>query len=232
MFEELENIYTGVVYDTLRDMGVTNCVISYDIKPIYPVKKLYGQIWTCEGQYDSNVSMEDSLSSWAKMLSTAPSNNIIICSANNSMDKNLNYSPKISHMGELSAEVLKNKGILGFITDGGTRDVEFLEAIQLPIFCSYETPKDIVGNWKITKMAEKITINSSPVPDESYSTKVEINNGDIFLYDRDGIVVIPSNLYTEVVKLANDKSVKENAMRQSILGGMDPYDAYKKYGIF
>ena len=30
---------------------------------------------------------------------------------------------------------LKNKNVKGFVTDGGTRDVEFLEKINLPILC-------------------------------------------------------------------------------------------------
>ena len=170
------------------------------------------------------------MSSWAKMLTNAPSDHVVICSSNNTSNNEINF-PEVSHMGELSAEVLKNKNVKGFVTDGGTRDVEFLEKINLPVFCSYATPKDIVGNWKIINQGEKITINSAslnsvnPVP-------VEINTGDIFIYDSDGIVIIPSKLFQEVTNLALNKTTKETNMRESILNGMDPHEAYKKYGIF
>lgn len=230
MLEILDKLYTGVIYDTLRDMGVTNCVINHAIKPVYPVKKLYGYIWTCEGSYSNDVSMDESLSSWSKMLSNAPSDHVVICSSNNTSNNEINF-PEVSHMGELSAEVLKNKNVKGFVTDGGTRDVEFLEKINLPVFCTYATPKDIVGNWKIINEGKKITINSSSLNNTIPQT-VEINTGDIFIYDSDGIVIIPSKLFQEVTNLALNKTTKETNMRESILNGMDPHEAYKKYGIF
>ena len=55
MLDALKDLYTGVVYDTLRDMGITNCVLDNDIRPVYPINKLYGKIWTCEGQYSENI---------------------------------------------------------------------------------------------------------------------------------------------------------------------------------
>jgi len=230
MLEILDKLYTGVIYDTLRDMGVTNCVINHTIKPVYPVKKLYGYIWTCEGNYSKNITMDESLSSWSKMLSNAPSDHIVICSSNNTTNSKINF-PEVSHMGELSAEVLKNKNVKGFVTDGGTRDVEFLEKINLPIFCTYATPKDIVGNWKIVNEGKKITINSASLNTSNPET-VEINTGDIFIYDPDGIVIIPAKLFQEVTNLALNKTNKETNMRESILNGMDPHEAYKQYGIF
>ena len=231
MLDGLKDLYTGVVYDTLRDMGITNCVLDNDIKPIYSVNKLYGKIWTCEGSYVENITMDESLSSWSKMLSNAPEGHIVICSANNVEDDNNNF-PKVSHMGELSAEVLKMKDIKGFITDGGTRDAEFLEQINLPVFCTYVTPKDIVGHWKITSEGNPVTIKSSSIFTGNTIKPVTVNTGDIFLYDSDGTVIIPSECYEEVIKLASEKTNKENHMRQSILNGMDPYQAYQKFGIF
>ncbi len=54
MLSDLNNLYTGVIYDALRDMGITDCVLSYNIKPSFPVKKFVGPIWTCEGETDQN----------------------------------------------------------------------------------------------------------------------------------------------------------------------------------
>ena len=231
MLDALKDLYTGVVYDTLRDMGITNCVLDNDIRPVYPINKLYGKIWTCEGQYSENINMDESLSSWSKMLSNAPNGHIVICSANNAKDHNINFT-KVSHMGELSAEVLKMKDIKGFITDGGTRDAEFLEKINLPVFCTYVTPKDIVGHWKIISEGNPISIKSSSIYTGKNIKPVTIKTGDILLYDSDGTVIIPSECYKEVIKMASEKTNKENNMRQSILDGMDPYKAYKKFGIF
>ena len=136
----------------------------------------------------------------------------MVCAANNTA---------VSHMGELSAEVLKNKGVLGVVTDGGTRDVEFLEKIGLPVYCSYATPKDIVGNWNVTNFGDPIEIDG-----------VKIVTGDYLVADADGIVIIPRNLTNEVIDKAMSKLNQENDMRNSILNGMDPHEAYLKYRIF
>ena len=212
MLSELNNLYTGVIYDALRDMGITDCVLSYNIKPTFPVKKLVGPVWTSEGETDHTISKDESLSGWSKLLSKAEPGHIMVCAANNTA---------VSHMGELSAEVLKNKGVLGVVTDGGTRDVEFLEKINLPVYCSYATPKDIVGNWKVTNFGKPIVIDG-----------VKIVTGDYLLADADGIVIIPKKLTNEVIEKAMSKLNQENIMRESILSGMDPHEAYLKYRIF
>ena len=50
--------------------------------------------------------------------------------------------------------------------------------------------------------------------------------------DADGIVIIPRNLTNEVIDKAMSKLNQENDMRNSILNGMDPHEAYLKYRIF
>ncbi len=212
MLSDLNNLYTGVIYDALRDMGITDCVLPYNIKPSFPVRKLVGPIWTSEGETDHAISKDDSLSGWSKLLSKAEPGHIMVCAANNT---------SVSHMGELSAEVLKNKGVLGVVTDGGTRDVEFLEKINLPVYCSYATPKDIVGNWKVTNYGNPIVIDG-----------VKIVTGDYLISDSDGIVIIPKKLINIVIDNAMSKLNQENIMRESILSGMDPHEAYLKYRIF
>lgn len=48
-------------------------------------------------------------------------------------------------MGELSAETLKNKGVLGCVADGFVRDVDFFIDIQFQTWSRGHTPCDIIG---------------------------------------------------------------------------------------
>ena len=66
--------------------------------------------------------------------------------------------------------------------------VEFLEKINLPVYCSYATPKDIVGNWKVTNFGKPIVIDG-----------VKIVTGDYLLADADGIVIIPKIIIQKVI---------------------------------
>ena len=50
-------------------------------------------------------------------------------------------------MGELSAQALMARGILGYVVDGGSRDTDLVLAQGFPVFCSFLTPSDIVERW-------------------------------------------------------------------------------------
>jgi regulator of RNase E activity RraA len=124
-------------------------------------------------------------------------------------------------MGELSAETLKNKGVLGYVVDGGCRDVEFILKIGFPVFTSFFTPSDIVGRWIPDRFGEPVTIGG-----------VTISDGDYLLGDLDGVVAIPKAVAEEAIAKTEAVAQTENQIRSAILGGMDPVDAYLKYGKF
>jgi regulator of RNase E activity RraA len=73
-------------------------------------------------------------------------------------------------MGELSAETLKYRGVLGFVVDGGTRDAAFIKNLRWPMYFRYYTPRDVVGIWDVESTGEPITIGD-----------VEIATGDWIL---------------------------------------------------
>ena len=124
-------------------------------------------------------------------------------------------------MGELSSEVLKRKGVLGYIVDGASRDVSFLLENEFPTFCRFNTPIDIVGRWVAKSMGEPIEIGG-----------VRIVSGDYVLADIDGAVIIPRSLAEEAITATEVKASTETEMRSALMDGMDPVDAYKKYGVF
>jgi regulator of RNase E activity RraA len=61
---------------------------------------------------------------------------------------------------------------------------------------------------------------------------VTINSGDYVLADIDGVVIIPQDIAEAVVAETEAVASTETAMRDAILGGMDPVDAYKKFDTF
>jgi len=124
-------------------------------------------------------------------------------------------------MGELSAETLKHRGVLGYIVDGGNRDSDFIRKLEWPLFFRYYTPRDVVGRWCVESMGEPIVIGD-----------VEIISGDWILADIDGVVVIPQSLIETVLDKTEQIMSTESELRTMILNGMDPQEAYKKYRLF
>ena len=150
--------------------------------------------------------------SWTKLLSEALPGTVMIGQPNDS---------GIAHMGELSAEALKLKGVLGYVVDGGCRDCSAIIERQFPVFCKYMTPSDVVGRWRVTSMTEPIEIDG-----------VEIFSGDYMIGDMDGVIIIRANDAEKVLERSEYLVNTETELRKAILNGMDPLEAYLKYRVF
>jgi len=61
---------------------------------------------------------------------------------------------------------------------------------------------------------------------------VTISSGDWMLADRDGVVIIPGAIVADVVEKTEAVLRTENTVRTAILSGMDPQEAYIKFGKF
>ena len=208
----LESAYSGAVYDAMRELGLDAGILPNNIRPVDPKTVVVGKVWTCSGGMVDGVSQDDSLLSWTGMLSAAPSGSVVVCQPNDST---------IAHMGELSAETLKFRGVKGYVVDGGNRDTDFILKLGFPVFCRYLTPSDIVARWQVQSMGEPITIGD-----------VRIQTDDFILGDRDGVVVIPESAASDVAKLVHEVMNTENELRNMILDGMDPQEAYIKFQRF
>ncbi len=210
--ERLESCYTGAVYDVMREMGRLNCVLPSSITPVDPDRVLAGPVWTCSGRIDESITNDESMLAWTGMLSKAPAGSVVVCQPNDST---------VAHMGELSAETLKLRRVRGFIVDGGCRDVDFILKLQYPVFCRYYTPADVVGRWIVEGFGEPVTIG-----------EVAVSTDDYALADRDGVIIIPAGIAEQVVSRTEEIINTENRLRTSILSGMDPQEAYRRYRLF
>ena len=210
--DRLQNAYSGAVFDVLRSMGYHNQSLPHTIRPLNISQKLTGPVFTIEGRRDDSLDDHETLLRWCKLLSNAPSGYVLVCQPNDST---------VSHMGELSSETLVYKGVKGYVVDGGCRDSGFIDKLGFPVFCRYFTPVDIVGKWAAHAFGEPIEIGG-----------VIIRKDDFIMADRDGAVIIPKEILSEVVQKVEEVLQTENKVRTAILKGVDPVDAYLEFGKF
>ena len=210
--ERLAACYTGAVHDVLRGMGHEHIVLPPQIKSLAPGQKLAGPVWTVAGHIDRSKSRHECLLGWCTLLAKAPAGHVVVCQPHNQ---------EIALMGELSAQTLAARGVLGYVVDGGSRDTDLVLAQCFPVFCSFLTPSDIVQRWIPDRYGEPVTIGT-----------VTIATGDYLLGDRDGVVIIPRDLAADVVARTEQVVATESEMRRALVSGMDPVEAYNKYGKF
>ena len=210
--DRLATCYTGAVHDVMRAMGFRDFVLPSEIRPVNPAQKLCGSIFTVSGHVETGADAHQTLLAWTGLLSRAPTDTVIACQPNDST---------VAHMGELSAETLHLRGVRGYIVDGGCRDTEFILRLGFPVWCRYLTPRDVVGYWLPDGLEIPIRIG-----------RVLIHNGDYALADRDGIVILPSQAAEEIILRTEETMSQENLVRKAILDGVDPQQAYLRYGKF
>lgn len=210
--ERLLKLYSGAVHDVMRAMGLSDFTLPAGIHSLTVDTKIAGPVFTLRGRVDPKADAHATLLAWTGFLSAAKPGHIVVIQPN---DK------QVAHMGELSGETLMRKGVPGVVIDGGTRDVSFLIDMKLPVYARYTTPRDIVGYWMVDATEVQLRIGPTTV-----------NSGDYILADRDGIVVLPRGRTEEIVAAAEAATTTENKIRTAILDGMDPQEAYLKYGKF
>jgi regulator of RNase E activity RraA len=210
--QRLAACYTGAVHDVLRQMGHDGFVLPSDIKAIAPGTRLAGPVWTVEGRIDRTRTRDQSLLGWCTLLSRAPAGHVVVCQPNNR---------EIALMGELSAQTLQARGVRGYVVDGGSRDTDLVLEQGFPVFCAFLTPADIVERWIPERYGEPVTIGG-----------VTIATGDWLLGDRDGVVIIPGALVDEVLRRTEAVVATESDMRRALIAGLDPVEAYLRYGKF
>jgi 4-hydroxy-4-methyl-2-oxoglutarate aldolase len=210
--DRLEACYTGVIHDVMREMGLRDFTLPPEIRPIMPEHRLCGPAFTIEGKVDVEAEPHATLLAWTGLLSAAPAGAIWTSQP---------HDREVAHMGELSAETLKNKGVRGCVVDGLIRDVNYLMALGFQSWCRGHTPRDIVGYWLPVRTGGPITIGA-----------VTIRAGDFLVGDRDGMVRVPIERAEAVADAAQAAMAKESLVRRAILDGVDPQQAYITYGKF
>lgn len=210
--DRLTTCYTSVLHDVMRAMGLRDFILPPRIRPLNPEGVLTGPAFTIEGRIVKGADAHQTLLEWTGLLSKCPAGHVWIAQPNNQI---------VAQMGELSAETLHRKGVLGVVTDGALRDTNFILKLGLPCWGTHYTPRDVVGLWLPTAIGETIRIED-----------VTINPGDWVHGDRDGMVVIPAAHLDEVIDKGVAAMATESKVRRAILDGVDPQEAYLKYGKF
>ncbi len=212
MTDRLQACYTGVVHDIMRGMGLREFTLPAELRPILPQTAMAGPAFTIRGKVQTGADAHETLLAWTGLLSKAPAGTIWTSQPNDRV---------VAHMGELSAETLRNKGVRGCVVDGFIRDTNFLLDISFQSWCRGFTPRDVVGHWLPDAINVEIRIGD-----------VDIAPGDYLVGDRDGLIRVPQVLLEEVIELSEKAMATESQVRKAILEGMDPQAAYLRFGKF
>ena len=205
-------IYTGAISDVLDEMGYRSQNLPSSIQGLTIEQKVTGIAMPVEGEPTESQDPEVIYIPILKMLGDLEKGDVIVSQPHDDLS---------AHIGELSSEAARFRGARGAVIDGGARDIDYILNLGFPVFCRYRTAQDIVGRWRLTSYGQPIQIGN-----------VKIRRGDFIVGDKDGVLVIPKEITLEVLTKAEEVVNTENLVRKSILEGVHPVDAYRKFGRF
>jgi 4-hydroxy-4-methyl-2-oxoglutarate aldolase len=203
-------LYTGAISDILDKRGYRNQVLPYYITPFTAANRVAGIAFTGQGYPCADTSHDDTRTRLNILESITPGT-VSVWATGGSMD--------CAHWGEIMSTAVRQRGCTGAVVDGGVRDVDFVNAMNYPVFAKFKCSASSVGRWDITDCQVTIRVGNTVV-----------HPGDFVFGDIDGVVIIPKDITLDVLAAAEEIYRRESRMREELRRGVSVADAYAKYG--
>jgi 4-hydroxy-4-methyl-2-oxoglutarate aldolase len=129
-------------------------------------------------------------------------------------------SARAACWGELFSTAARARGVRGTVIDGYCRDQRRITSMGYPVWCRGGLPLDCRGRTAVTAWRQAAVVGG-----------LLVQPGDLVVADVDGVVVVPAELASEVVRRAAEKAEKENGLRDALARGSTLRDAYNRFGV-
>jgi len=210
ILRNLEGLYAAVVADVLDKLGYPDQVVHPCIRPIYPEARLVGRAFTVAATPSTERRIPPYEIEFAALDSLGP-HDIFVYASKGGVG---------ATWGELFSARARLRGCLGCLTDGMVRDTARMIRMRFPVFCAGFCPADTYGRVQAIAYGVPVICGG-----------VTVRPGDIVLGDYDGVVIVPSDVVSEVIRLAHDKASTESKVRAALMRGESVKSVYAKYGV-
>ena len=169
------------------------------LRPIYPAARAAGSAVTVLCAPGDNLMIH------AAIEVCRPGDILVVSTTSESTD---------GMFGELLGVSARAHGVVGLIIDAGVRDVADLTKMEFPVWSKAVSAQGTV----------KATAGSVNVP--IVAAGALVHPGDVIVADVDGVVIVPRERAPEVVRLGEERLVKEEKSRQRLRNGELGLDFY------
>ena len=212
-------LFTALVGDILDTMGYFHQFLPADLKPLDPKMVVIGRAMTVleadvienrENQ-GHNELLNKPFGMMFEALDSLKEDEVYICTGS---------SLRYALWGGLMSTRAQHLKAAGAVVDGYSRDTNEILSRDFPCFSMGTYAQDQGVRGKVIDYGVPIEWGG-----------IRINPGDIIYGDRDGVLVVPSELAEEAFTGAIEKARGEKLVQKALENGMSTVDAFNKYGI-
>jgi regulator of RNase E activity RraA len=213
-----DRLFTAVVGDVLDKLGFLRQFLPQAVGPLRPDMKIVGRAMPV---------LEADVFDGASATSRGPLGKPfgLMLEALDDLRPNEVYvatggSFRYALWGELMSTRARHLQGAGAVLNGFVRDAGGIEALEFPTFCRGLYAQDQGPRGKVIDFRTAVEIEG-----------VRISPGDLIFGDREGVVVIPSEVEDEALAAALAKASTENKVAIAIRGGMSAREAFETFGV-
>jgi regulator of RNase E activity RraA len=212
-----EELFSCVIGDCLDAMGRTHQFLPRQIRPLRSDMRVVGRAKTvleadCTGRRIHHADKDLAFGLMFDALDSLQSNEVYVAAG---------ASPNYACWGELMSTAAIQRGAVGAVVEGCSRDTLGIYRLGFPTFSLGPYGQDQGARGRVIDF-------DCPI---EFTNGVRVEPGDIVFGDIDGVVVIPGHVENEVIEAALEKVRGENMVRQLIQEGMPTRKVWDEYGI-
>ncbi len=208
-----ESLYAGIVYDSLRQMGLPDRAFLLDprIRPLDPDSRCFGPVFTNRGRLvrkDEDYAAADAIR--VEMYRKIKPGQVVVLEAGDDY---------CAHAGDITSLIYSKLDVKGFVTDGLVRDSARIRRLDFPCFCRGTNPIDALDYWAITDVDSEISL-------PGLSGRVAVSPGDWVFADADGVLRIPGERLGDFDEIVEKNLGREEECRRAVNQASGPGQVY------
>jgi regulator of RNase E activity RraA len=214
-----DELYTAVVGDIMDQLGLYHQFLPPQIRPLRDDMFLIGRampVLEANMPAGETTTSDDNPSNrpfglMLEALDDLRQGEVYICGG---------AAPSYALWGELMSACAIQRGAVGAVLDGYSRDTHGILKLNFPCFSRGPYAQDQAPRGRVVDFRCALEIG-----------QVRICPGDIVIGDVDGVCVVPEEAEEETFVRALEKARGERTVLQAIQQGMGAVAAFEKYGI-
>ncbi len=210
-----KELYVAAVSDILDTLGIRNQVMHSRLRPLLPDRYncgFVGRARTVRWIEIDHIVERDPYGLEIEVMDSLKPGDVVVHSTD--------YAGTNAPFGELMSTVAKKNGAVGCICDSQVRDCLKIIELGFPIYYRGIQALDSMGRGRVVSYDEPVRCGD-----------VLVKSGELIFADFDGIVVIPSEVESQVVRLAKERVGKESLTRAELMAGATLRDVFNKYHV-